>query len=71
MAFGGGQSPFRSQYDDGLEAIAVALAYEGRVIGCLTIAWVRKAASIEEIARDYLEILQSTAGKIIDAYRLS
>ena len=70
-SFGGGQPPFRSQYDDGLDAIAVALTYEGGVIGCLTIAWVRKAASIEEITRDYLKILQSTAREIIDAYRVS
>ena len=70
-SFGGGQSPFRSQYDDGLEAIAVALPYDGLVIGCLTIAWIRQAASVEMITQEYLKSLQSTANEIIEAYQAS
>ena len=70
-SFGGGQSPFRSQFDDGLEAIAVALPYDGLVIGCLTIAWIRQAASVEMITQEYLKSLQSTTNEIIEAYQAS
>ena len=59
LSFAGGQSPFRSQYDDGLEAIAVAFPYDGLVIiGCLTIAWIQQqAASVEMITQEYLKSL--------------
>ena len=59
------------EFDDGLEAIAVALAYDGLVIGCLTIAWIRQAASVEMITQEYLKSLQSTANEIIEAYQSS
>lgn len=68
-SFGGGNPPFRSQFDDGLDAIAVPLPYEGHIIGCVSITWIRKAASIEQMSKIYLKLLQSTAKEIIDVYR--
>lgn len=67
--FGGGQLPLRSQYDDGLDAIAVALPYDGGVLGCITILWIRKAASVEQIAGEYLDDLKDAATEITTAYR--
>jgi IclR family mhp operon transcriptional activator len=68
-SFGGGNPPFRSQYDDGLDAIAVPLPYEGHIIGCVSITWIRTAASSEEISKSYLKNLQATATEIIDFYQ--
>ena len=69
--FGGGHPPIRSEYDDGLEAIAVALSHNGEVLGCISIAWLRKASSIETIACDHLKSLQETATKIAASYKRS
>ena len=68
-SFGGGYPPFRSQFDDGLDAIAVPLPYKGHIMGCISITWIRKAASIEKMSKNYLNILQSTASEIIDIYQ--
>jgi IclR family mhp operon transcriptional activator len=67
--FGGGLLPLRSQQDDGLDAIAVALPYDGNVLGSVTLLWLRKATSVPDIVADCLADLQTAKEEIIDAYR--
>jgi IclR family transcriptional regulator, mhp operon transcriptional activator len=67
-SFGGGERPLRSSYDDGLQAIAVPIQIESKVIGCVSLVWVRQAATIEEIVEKLLLNLKETADKIKVAY---
>jgi IclR family mhp operon transcriptional activator len=66
-SFGGGQKPFRSDFDDGLNAIAVPIIAQNNILGCITLVWIRKAASIKEITDDYLTDLQKSAAEITAA----
>ena len=63
-SFGGGQNPLKSSFDDGLDAVAVPILPTKGVLGCITLAWIRKAAPIKEIVDDYLEDLQTAAQDI-------
>ena len=67
-SFGGGERPLKSSYDDGLQAIAVPIRIEGKVIGCISLVWVRQAATIEEIVEKFLINLKETANKIEITY---
>ena len=67
-SFGGGTDPLRSQYDDGLDALAVALPYNGEVLGCINIAWLRKAVDLDSIKSNYLKPLQLAAREIVKKY---
>ena len=66
--FGGGTDPLRSQYDDGLDALAVALPHNGEVLGCINIAWLRKAVTLDNIKSNYLKPLQIAAREIVKKY---
>ncbi|MBT3917327.1 MAG: helix-turn-helix domain-containing protein [Rhodospirillaceae bacterium] len=63
-SFGGGQNPLKSSFDDGLDAVAVPILAKAGVPGCITLAWIRKAAPVQEIVADYLEDLQTAAQDI-------
>ena len=67
-SFGGGTEPLRSQYDDGLDALAVALPYNREVLGCINIAWLRKAVDLNNIKSNYLKPLQLAAREIVKKY---
>tara|TARA_B110000444_G_scaffold206034_1_gene199425 strand:+ start:365 stop:1183 length:819 start_codon:yes stop_codon:yes gene_type:complete len=68
-SFGGGERPLKSSYDDGLQAIAVPIQIDSEVIGCISLVWVRKAATIEEIVEKFLINLKETADNIRNAYK--
>jgi IclR family mhp operon transcriptional activator len=70
-SFGGGQKPFRSDFDDGLNAIALPIIPHQEIVGCITLVWIRKAASIQEITTDYLVDLQNAANNITTALETS
>ena len=63
-SFGGGQNPLKSSFDDGLDAVAVPILAKKGVLGCITLAWIRKAAPIKEIVDEYLDDLQTAAKDI-------
>ena len=67
-SFGGGQNPLKSSFDDGLNAVAVPILSSKGVLGCLTLAWIRKAAPIEDIVDEYLADLIKAAEDISDQY---
>ena len=67
-SFGGGTDPLRSQYDDGLDALAVALPHNEEVLGCINIAWLRKAVTLDNIKSNYLKPLQIAAREIVKKY---
>ena len=62
--FGGGQNPLKSDFDDGLNAVAVPIHSKDKVLGCITVVWVRNAVSIQTIITKHLTELQSAASEI-------
>ena len=67
-AFGGGQKPLRSEFDDGLNAIAVPIQLDKRVLGCISLVWLRKAVPVQDIIREYLIDLQNASREISDQF---
>ena len=63
-SFGGGQKPLRSEFDDGLNAIAVPIQLNKKILGCISLVWLRKAIPTKDIVREYLTDLQKAAGEI-------
>ncbi len=51
-------------YDDGLDAIAVPVQYEGALLGCLNIIWIRSLLSRKSIITRHLTDLKLTAQAI-------
>lgn len=65
--FGGSHRTIK-EFDDGLSAIAVPiLAEDGRVLGCVTIVWLRRFKLEREIVRNHLPQLRAAARKIAAA----
>lgn len=67
-AFGGGQEPLRSVFDDGLNAIAVPIQLDKTVLGCLSLVWLRKAVPKQDIIKEYLTDLQNAAREISNQF---
>ena len=63
-SFGGGQKPLRSEFDDGLNAVAVPIQLNKKILGCISLVWLRKALPTQEIVRKYLIDLQKAATEI-------
>ena len=63
-SFGGGQNPLRSDFDDGLNAVAVPIQSEKKILGCITLVWIRNAISIQTIVTEHLTELQNAASEI-------
>lgn len=55
------------EFDDGLDAIAVPILSEGRVIACMNLVWPRKYKLKNKIVREHLGDLQETAAAIGEA----
>lgn len=58
-------------FDDGLDAIAVPIICDGRVIACMNLVWPRKYKLKSKIVRNHLVDLQTTARAIAEACRSS
>jgi IclR family transcriptional regulator, mhp operon transcriptional activator len=67
-AFGGGQEPLRSEFDDGLNAIAVPIQLDKRILGCISLVWLRKAVPTQDIIERYLIDLQNAAREISNQF---
>jgi len=70
-SFGGGDRALRSIYDDGLQALAVPVRENETVHGTIALQWIRKAATVDYMARDYLMDLQDAAVEIAADYARS
>ncbi len=64
--FGGSQKPM-SEFDDGLDAIAVPVLQGQRVLACINLVWMRKYRLRSKIVRDHLADLKATAAEIGEA----
>lgn len=64
-SFGGDYDRPKSEYNDGLAAMAVPiLTQEGTVLGCVNIVWVERLFKVSVMADKYLKDLQQTADRI-------
>jgi IclR family mhp operon transcriptional activator len=63
-SFGGHYDKPKSQHDDRLAAIAVPIAGDQGLHGCLNMVWIESLFTVEEIAEKYLETLKKTAARI-------
>ena len=68
-SFGGGHKPLRSEFDDGLNAIAVPIQLNEKILGCISLVWVRKATSIQSIVSKYLLDLHNAAMDISNKFK--
>lgn len=69
----GGSSQSLKVFDDGLSAIAVPILLDTagpRVLGCLTVVWLRRFNLEREIVRTHLPVLKKAAAKIATAWTL-
>ncbi len=62
--WGGRIGTFRTEYDDGLDAIAVPIGHDDGILGCLNITWIRSLLPQKEIVRRNLRDLKDAAGRI-------
>ena len=67
-SFGGGYKPLKSDSDDGLNAVAVPIKSNHSILGVITLVWIRKATSTQEIINNYLEDLQLSAIEIANRF---
>ena len=67
-SFGGGQRALRSLYDDGLQAIAVPVNTAEKTHGIIALQWIRKAAKVDQMVKEYLGDLQAAAREIAAQY---
>lgn len=67
-SWGGHISEPKHRYDDGLNAIAVPVLHEDRVLGCINIVWIRHLLTQAEMARRHLADLRSSAQQIAAAF---
>lgn len=63
----GGRNVDMEQFDDGLDAIAVPIICEDKVIACMNLVWPRKYKLKSKIVREHLLDLQKTAAAIGEA----
>lgn len=63
----GGRNVDIGEFDDGLDAIAVPILCEGRVIACMNLVWPRKYRLRNRIVLNHLADLQETANSIAEA----
>jgi IclR family mhp operon transcriptional activator len=68
-SFGGGQKPLRSEFDDGLNAVAVPIKLNKKILGCISLVWLRKAATTQDIVSEYLTDLQKSAVEISNQFK--
>ncbi|MNY13210.1 DNA-binding transcriptional activator MhpR [compost metagenome] len=67
----GGSSMSIKAFDDGLSSIAVPILVDpDRVLGCLTIVWLRRFNLEQEIVRTHLPQLRAAATKVAAAWTL-
>lgn len=66
--WGGHISNPKSDYDDGLNAIAVPIKSDTAVLGCVNIVWIRKLLPQPEMVRRHLSDLTTAAAAIEVAY---
>lgn len=64
----GGKYVEASYFDDGLNAISVALQDEEQVLGCVNLVWMRQAVPIEEFVAENLGHLRAARDEIVSAY---
>jgi len=69
-SFGGGKKPLRSEFDDGLNAVAVPIKLNETILGCISLVWIRKAMPIDDIVSKYLLDLQNAASNISKKYEI-
>jgi IclR family mhp operon transcriptional activator len=69
-SFGGGQKPLRSEFDDGLNAVAVPIQLNKQILGCISLVWLRKALHTQDIVSKYLTDLKKAAGEISDQLKI-
>lgn len=67
-AWGGHVIKSRREYDDGLDAIAVPIIHEGKVLGCVNIVWIRKLVSRRSMVERHLDDLSRCARAITGRY---
>jgi IclR family mhp operon transcriptional activator len=64
-SFGGDYDRPKSEYNDGLAALAVPILTEDeRVLGCINIVWVERLFKAADMADKHLKDLQQTAKRI-------
>ncbi len=66
LAWGGHYSLPESQYDDALNAIAVPILSQRRVLGCVNIVWIRRLFRQEQVASRHLGDLKKAAELIAE-----
>lgn len=65
--FGGAENAEMGEQDDGIDAIAVPVLHDGKVLASLNLVWPRKYALKARIIREHLADLQATAAAIAAA----
>ena len=68
--WGGHLTAAKSEFDDGLMAIAVPILVDGQVLGCINIVWIARVASTAQIVKQHLSQLQQAASLIAERYGL-
>lgn len=66
--WGGHVSQPKSEYDDGLMAIAVPILVRGRAIGCINLVWIARLFKPGQIVREHLADLQEASLLISTRY---
>ena len=66
-SYGGGENPLRSDFDDGLNAVAVPIKLN-KILGCISLVWIRKALPIHDIVNNHLKDLKNAATRISKQY---
>ncbi len=66
--WGGHTQKAKSEYDDGLNAVAVPIMHGTKVLGCINIAWIRKVQSRELMVSRNISALHQTAREIADNF---
>ncbi len=67
----GGSNVEIEEFDDGLDAIAVPIICDGKVIACMNLVWPRKYKLKSKIVRNHLADMHATAQAIADACKAS
>jgi IclR family mhp operon transcriptional activator len=67
-SYQGGNYTDGSFFDDGLNAIAVALQGPDKVLGCINLLWVRQAVPSKQFVADNLDDLATAAEEIVSLY---
>lgn len=62
--WGGGFGQTKSEYDDGLNAIALPILARKRVLGCVNIVWIARLFGPDRMVKDHLRSLQRAASDL-------